>query len=951
MNRYIAITKKIINLNLFYFIEFYRLKEGGLHIKMEEQDKNIKKEVEQEESAGEPEDKVVPAIAPAIAIDDEKKEERVIIREIEKEMKSSYLDYSMSVIVGRALPDVRDGLKPVHRRILYAMQQMGMFHNKPYKKSARIVGEVLGKYHPHGDSAVYDAMVRMVQDFSLRYPLVGGQGNFGSIDGDKAAAMRYSEARLQKIADEMLQDIEKETVEFVDNFDGSLKEPSVLPAKLPNLLINGSSGIAVGMATNIPPHNLTEVGNAIIATIDNPDISIEDLTQHVKGPDFPTGGIICGTNGIKSAYHHGRGRIIVRGKADVEQIKKRERIIVTEIPYMVNKAMLIEEIANLVRDKKVEGISDLRDESDREGMRIVIELKSGANSDILLNQLYKHSRMQTTFGVIMLSLIDKKPVVMNLKRIIEEYIIHRQVVVRKRTEFELKKAQQRAHILEGLIIALNHIDEVITKIKASKTVDDAKHMLMSDYELSDEQSKAILEMRLQKLASLEQQKIKDEHKVLIELINKLKLILASESEILAIIKKELKELLEKYGDERRTEINPDFEEGDIDIDIEDLIKPEDMVVTITHAGYVKRLPIDTYREQKRGGRGIIGTGTNEEDFVEDIFIANTHDYILFFTNHGKVKWLKVYRIPGSGRLAKGTPIVNLVELGKGERVESFVKVREFKEGYVMICTKKGKVKKTKLKEFSRPRKGGIQAIDLREGDELINTILTDGKAQVIIATKLGNAVKFKETDVRPMGRTAAGVRGISLRKGDKVMDMVLVDDDMTLLSITENGYGKQTKVSQYRLTKRGSKGVRNIVTNERNGNVVSVKAIDGDAGLLFMSKEGIVIRTNAQGISVMGRNTQGVRLMKLSKGDRVVAAARIVNGMNGNDDDIEKDIDKDIKESIEESFKETKVEVREEDTKETKEDIKEKTKEDNKPYEKEVEKLSEDDIIDDFING
>lgn len=856
-----------------------------------EEESHVEEEVSEKVFEEEADEEGVGKSSEEEPIVEEKEEERVITREIEKEMKSSYMDYSMSVIVGRALPDIRDGLKPVHRRILYAMNQMGMNFNKPYKKSARIVGEVLGKYHPHGDSAVYDAMVRMVQTFSLRYPLVNGQGNFGSIDGDSAAAMRYTEARMQKITDEILQDIDKETVKFVDNFDGSLKEPDVLPAKLPNLLINGSSGIAVGMATNIPPHNLVEVGNAIIATIDNPDISIETLRQHVKGPDFPTGGIICGINGINLAYQHGRGKVIVRAKADVEQMKKRERIIITEIPYMVNKAMLVEEIAHLVRDKKVEGISDLRDESDREGMRVVIELKIGANPEIVLNQLYKHSRMQTTFGIIMLSLVDKKPVVLNLKSIIQEYIHHRQIVVRKRTEFDMKKAQARAHILEGLIIALDHIDEVIAKIKASKAVEDAKAMLMKDYELSEDQSKAILEMRLQKLSSLERQKIKDEHKVLLELINKLNAILASEQEILNIIKKEVSELVDKYGDERRTEINVEFEEEGMEFDIEDLIKPEDMVVTITHAGYVKRLPIDTYHEQKRGGKGVIGTGTKEEDFVEDLFVANTHDYILFFTNYGKVKWLKVFRMPEAGRLAKGTPLVNLIQFDKGERVESYVKVKDFKEGYVMMCTKNGKVKKTMLEEFSRPRRGGIQAIDLREGDELINSILTDGNEQVMIMTKSGNAVKFKETDVRPMGRTAAGVRGISLREGDEVVDMVRADDGMTILTITENGYGKRTKVSEYRLTKRGSMGVRNIITNERNGNVVAVKAVTGETGLLFMSKEGIAIRTSADGISVMGRNTQGVRLMKLAQGDKVVAAAKIVSEDINEQDSEQKEAD------------------------------------------------------------
>lgn len=834
--------------------------------------------------------------------EEEKKEERILSKEIEKEMKTSYLDYSMSVIVGRALPDVRDGLKPVHRRILFAMNDLGMHFNKPYKKSARIVGEVLGKYHPHGDTAVYDSMVRMVQPFSLRYPLINGQGNFGSIDGDNAAAMRYTEARMQKITGELLQDIEKETVDFKDNFDGSLKEPTVLPSKIPNLLINGSSGIAVGMATNIPPHNLTEVGNAIIATIDNREITPAELMEHITGPDFPTGGIICGTNGIKSAYATGRGKVIVRARAEIEERGKKEAIIIPEIPYMVNKSLLIQEIANLVKDKKITGISDLRDESDRDGMRIVIELKMGASSEIILNQLYKHSRMQTTFGIIMLSLVDNRPFVLDLKAMLNLFIKHRQIVIRRRTKYELKKAEQRDHILQGLIIALDSIDEIIVKIKASKNVEEAKNMLIADYELSEDQSKAILDMKLQKLASLERQKIKEEHEELQKLIEKLNSILSSEEEILKIIKNDTQELIDKYGDSRRTDINFDFE--DEDIDLEDLIKPEDMIVTITHKGYVKRIPTSTYREQKRGGKGIKATGTREEDFVEDVFVANTHDYILFFTNHGKVKWLKVYRIPEAGRLAKGTPLINLIQLEQDEKVKSYVRVKEFKEGYVVICTKKGKIKKTKLSEFSRPRKGGIAAIDLREGDKLIDSMLTDGKHQIIIATKLGQAAKFKESDVRPMGRTASGVRGISLRKDDEVIGMVTANDDRTLLTITENGYGKQTKISDYRLTKRGGVGVRNIITSERNGSVVAVKSIEGDVGLLFMSKEGIIIRTHSSGISVIGRNTQGVKLMNLITKDKVVAAARIV------DEDVKED---DNDEPSEEA--ETQSPVIEEDSK------------------------------------
>jgi len=919
---------------------------------MEENPEILPEKAEEETSVEEEREEPAKGKTP----NEEKKEEekktgeQIISREIEKEMKTSYLDYSMSVIVGRALPDVRDGLKPVHRRILYAMNDMGMQFNKPYKKSARIVGECLGKYHPHGDTAVYDSMVRMVQTFSLRYPLVNGQGNFGSIDGDSAAAMRYTEARLQKIAGEMLQDIDRETVDFTDNFDGSLKEPTVLPSKIPNLLINGSSGIAVGMATNIPPHNLSEVGNAIIATIDNREITPTELGEYIKGPDFPTGGIICGTNGIKSAYGTGRGKVIVRARPEIEEKGKREVIIIKEIPYMVNKSHLIEEIANLVKDKKITGISDLRDESDREGMRIVIELKQGANSEIILNQLYKHSRMQTTFGIIMLALVNNRPVVLDLKAILNLFIKHRQIVIRRKIKFDLKKAEARDHILQGLIIALDSIDEIISKIKASKNVEEAKNMLMADYELSEDQSKAILDMKLQKLASLEQQKIKDEHEELLALIEKLKQILASEEEILKIIKQETQELIDTYGDNRRTDINFDFE--DEDIDIEDLIKPEDMVVTITHAGYVKRIPIDTYREQKRGGKGVKATGTKEEDFVEDVFVANTHDFILFFTNHGKVKWLKVYRIPEAGRIAKGTPLVNLAKLEQDEKVKAFVRVKEFKEGYVMMCTKNGRIKKTSLTEFSRPRKGGIMAIDLKEGDKLIDSILTDGNQQILIATKMGRAGKFKESDVRSMGRTASGVRGISLKPNDEVIGMVKANDDMTILTITENGFGKQTKISDYRLTRRGGLGVRNIITSERNGQVVAVKAIDGNVGLLFMSKEGIVIRTNSSGISTIGRNTQGVKLMNLVTGDKVVAAARIVNGNSEEDDDeatepeSKEDDNKDIKDSEtpapaaeEVTEPEKEEETQETESEDTEKDLQAKETEKDKPQDTKDSKI------------
>ncbi len=814
----------------------------------------------------------------------EEKSEKIVDRVIEDEMKSSYLDYSMSVIVGRALPDVRDGFKPVHRRILFAMKDMGMFHNKPFKKSARIVGEVLGKYHPHGDAAVYDSMVRMVQPFSLRYPLIHGQGNFGSVDGDNAAAMRYTEARLGKLAEEVLQDIEKNTVKFVPNFDGSLKEPSVLPSKIPNLLINGSSGIAVGMATNIPPHNITEVCNGIIKLIEYPEIEIDELMNHIKAPDFPTGAIICGTNGVKRAYRTGRGKVVVRARTSVEDMKNRQRVIITEIPYMVNKSMLIEEIAKLVRDKRIQGISDLRDESDREGMRVVIELKTGANSDIVINQLYKHTRMQETFGVIMLALVNNEPKVLNLKQVIELFVKHRQEIVRKRTKFELKKAEERAHILEGIIIALNDIDKAIKMIKESKNVDTAKESLVSSFNLSEKQAVAILDMKLQRLTSLEQEKLRTEHKGLIQIIGELKKILGSEQKILGIIKEELEEVKQNYGDERRTTISVAEE---TDLEIEDLIKPEKVVVTVTHAGYIKRLPITTYKEQKRGGRGVIAAGTKEEDFVEKIFVANTHSYLLFFTNKGKVHWLKVFRLPEASRTAKGTAVVNLVNLEQDERITAYVPIKEFKEGrFLIMVTKNGTIKRTPLDNFSNPRKGGIIALSLNEGDQLTSVKLTNGSREMIIASAKGMAVKFNEKDLRPMGRTAAGVRGIKLKGDDYVVGMVKAISGKTILTITEKGFGKRTLVEDYRLIKRGGVGVINIKITEKNGNVVGIKSVDDDDGLMFITRNGIIIRIAANGISTIGRNTQGVRVMRLDDTDSLISIAKAPResdeGENGN---------------------------------------------------------------------
>lgn len=805
--------------------------------------------------------------------DSKKTEERIMPRVIEDEMKQSYLAYSMSVIVGRALPDVRDGLKPVHRRILYAMNDMGMLHNKPFKKSARIVGEVLGKYHPHGDLAVYDAMVRMAQDFSLRYPLVQGQGNFGSIDGDSAAAMRYTEARLNKLSEEMLQDLEKETIKFIPNFDGSLKEPSVLPAKAPNLLINGSSGIAVGMATNIPPHNMSEVCDGAIKLIDDSNLTPEELMQTIKGPDFPTGGIIQGNAGIKDAYKTGRGKIRVRAKIELEETKKKNKLIATEIPYQVNKSQLIEEIAHLVRDKKIQGISDLRDESDREGMRIVIELKTGANTDIVRNQLLKHTRLQTTFGIIMIALVDNEPKTLNLKELLEQFIKHRRIVVRKRTEFELREATEKAHILEGLIVALDNIDAVIKLIKAAKSAKEARQGLMDDYKLSEKQSQAILDMKLQKLTNMEQDKIREDHKNLLQLIEKLKEILGSEQKILDIIKQELAEIKEKYGDERRTQIIAAEAQK---IEEEELIKPEETVVTLTHAGYVKRQPLDAYKMQKRGGRGVIGTETKETDFVEEIFIANTHDYLLCFTNKGKIHWIKVYQIPESRRYAKGTAIVNMIELGKEEKITACMPIREFKkDNYLFFVTKKGTVKKTSLEEFSNPRKGGIIAIGLSSDDELINVDWTDGTKRIMIATEQGMAVHFDEKDVRPMGRTARGVIGIKLKKNDNVIGSVVAEENKTLLTVTEKGYGKRTPISEYRLISRGGVGVTNIKITEKNGKAVTIKSVKDDDEIILISQQGIVIRTAAKGISTVGRATQGVRVMKLGPTDKLVAAAKI----------------------------------------------------------------------------
>ncbi len=798
---------------------------------------------------------------------------RILPRLIQEEMKQSYLDYSMSVIVGRALPDVRDGLKPVHRRVLFTMWESGLLHNKPSKKSANVVGNCMAKYHPHGDAAIYDTLVRLAQDFSMRYMLVQGQGNFGSIDGDSAAAMRYTEAKLSKIAEEMLQDIDKETVKFTPNFDNSAKEPSILPSKLPNLLVNGSAGIAVGMATNIPPHNLGEVSDALIAFIDSPSISLQEIMQHIKGPDFPTGGIAQGKSGIASAYTTGRGKVIVRAKTSVEEVKGRKHLIVSEIPYMVNKSELIKEIAELVNDKRITGISDLRDESDRDGLRIVIELKKDADSDAVLNQLFSHTRLQTTFGIIMIALVDNIPKVLTLKQMMHYYLEHRKEMVTKRTQYDLRKAQERAHLLEGLLIALKNIDDVVKLIKASKSVDAAQEALISAYALSVEQSKAILEMRLSRLTSLEQDKIKQEHRELTILIKELQSILADAQKILTIIKKELKEIKSQFADPRRTIISD--AEAEI-LNAGDLVEGGQMVITVTQSGYIKRLPLATYKQQHRGGKGVIATTTREEDIVEDIFVAHTHATLLCFTNKGKVHWLKTYTIPESSRQAKGKAIVNLISLEQGERITAFIPVQEFDDQhYLIMATKLGTVKKNNLIAYSNQRKSGIIAITLDDGDRLINVKLTDGKQEIILATKEGQAVRFAEVDVRPTGRSSQGVRGISLKDKDEVVGMLVAQKDRALLTVTKNGYGKRTPIEDYRLITRGGLGVINIQTTDRNGPVAAIVPIADDDEIMVITRAGITIRIPAADIPIIGRNTQGVRIMKLDELDQIVSVTRV----------------------------------------------------------------------------
>ena len=788
-------------------------------------------------------------------------------------MKNSYIDYAMSVIVARALPDVRDGLKPVHRRILYAMQEAGMGSGKPYKKSARIVGEVLGKYHPHGDSSVYDAIVRMAQDFSMRYLLADGHGNFGSVDGDPAAAMRYTEVRMSKISELMLQDIDKETVDFIPNYDESLKEPSVLPAKFPQLLVNGTAGIAVGMATNIPPHNMREVIDGTLMLIDNPDTTIDELMTVIKGPDFPTAGQILGQNGIREAYLTGRGVIKMRALAHIEtQSNGKPRILVTELPYQVNKARLIEKIAELVREKAIDGITDLRDESDRNGMRIVIELRRDSNPNVILNQLYKHTQLQDSFGVIMLALVDGSPKVLNLKEVLHYYIKHQEDVITRRTKYELAKAEARAHILEGLTIALDHLDAVITTIRESRTADIARDALMESFKLSEKQAQAILDLRLQRLTGLEREKIEEEYQETLKAIEEYKAILADEQRILNIIKDELTEVRDKYGDERRTEITVDTSE----INVEDLIADEDVVITLTHGGYIKRISLDTYRKQKRGGRGVTGMGTKESDFVENLLITTTHHTILFFTNRGRVYYLKAYEIAESSRQAKGTAIINLLQLAAGEKITAVIQVKEFDpERYLFMATRKGIVKKTQLSEFSSMRKGGLIAVTLDEDDDLIGVKFTDGESYLMLGTRDGISIAFSEDDVRAMGRMARGVKGISLRAGDEVVGMDILTRNADVLTVTESGYGKRTPTEEYRSQTRGGKGLINMKITEKTGHVIGLKVVHDDQELMLITTEGIVIRTNISDISVIGRNTQGVMLMRTDTNDKVASMATI----------------------------------------------------------------------------
>jgi DNA gyrase subunit A len=806
--------------------------------------------------------------------------EKIIKINIEEEMKTAYIDYSMSVIVSRALPDVRDGLKPVHRRVLYGMQELGVLSNRPYKKSARIVGEVLGKYHPHGDGSVYDTMVRMAQDWSLRYTLVDGQGNFGSIDGDSPAAMRYTEARLTKIAEEMLADIEKNTVDFRPNFDDTLEEPTVLPSRIPNLLINGASGIAVGMATNMPPHNLTEVADAIIAYINNNDIAIDELMQYVKAPDFPTGGIIYGYQGVKDSYHTGKGRIVIRAKAEIETLDNdRERIIVTEIPYQVNKAEMIKRTADLINEKKIEGISDIRDESDRNGIRIVYEIKRDANANVVLNHLFKNTSLQSTFNVNNICLVHGKPVLLNLRELIAFYVFHRHEVLIRKTQFELAEAEKRAHILEGLLIALDHLDEIIALIRKSQTPDEAREGLMSNFNLTEIQSKAILELRLQRLTALERDKIKEEYNELIKLIEYYHSVLNDESLRMEILKDETREIKEKYGDSRKTEIVFSADE----ISMEDMIEDEAVVITISHMGYIKRTPLTEYRKQSRGGRGSKGSETRDEDFIEHLFIATNHNYILLFTERGKCYWLRAFEIPEGTKTSKGRAIQNLINIDTNDKVKAFINVDNLENeeylnnNFIILCTKHGIIKKTALEAYSRPRQNGINAINIQEGDTLIEAKLTNGNNEIILAVRSGRAIRFNEKTVRPMGRNATGVKGITVDNAtDEVIGMVCISDPKAnILVVSEKGYGKRSDLEDYRITNRGGKGVKTINITEKTGSLIAIKEVKETDDLMIINKSGITIRIPVSDLRVMGRATQGVRLIKLDDNDEIASVAKV----------------------------------------------------------------------------
>ena len=793
---------------------------------------------------------------------------------IEEEMKKSYLEYSMSVIVGRALPDVRDGLKPVHRRVLYAMHDMKNYFNRPYKKSARVVGDVIGKFHPHGDAAVYDTIVRLAQDFSMRYPLVDGQGNFGSVDGDPPAAMRYTEVRMTRLAQNFLDDIDKETVDFTPNYDGSLEEPSLLPTSIPNLLVNGSSGIAVGMATNIPPHNLSEVTLAVERVIDDPEASVKDLMRIVPGPDFPTSGFILATAGIKEAYETGKGIIKIRARAFIEKVgQNRERIIVSEIPFMVNKAKLLERIAELVKEKKVEGISDIRDESDRDGMRVAVDVKREGNALVIMNRLYKYTQMEVSFGIIFLAIVKGRPQVLNLKEMLVLFVEHRREIIVRRTIYDLRKAEERAHILEGLKKALDALDEVIEAIRSSADPKEAKSRLMADFSLTEVQAQAILDMRLQRLTGLEREKIQSEYQELLKNISQYKAILASPAMVLQIIKDEMKQIRESFGDERRTEIL--HEAGQIDV--EDLIAEEDMVVTISHEGYIKRNPISLYRAQRRGGKGLTGARPKEEDFVEMLFVASSHDYLLFFTNKGRVYWKKVHEVPEAGRMSRGKAIVNLLELQKGERVATTLALRAFEENkYVVMATKEGLVKKTELTAYANPRTGGIVAIKINEEDELIGARVSTGSQDIFLTTRQGKSIRFHEDEIREMGRVAAGNIGIRMESGDQVVGMEVLDEGATILTVTENGFGKRTRTEEYRVQGRGGKGILTIKTTQRNGLVVYACQVTDPDELMIITEQGKIIRLKVADISVIGRNTQGVKLIDLAEGEKAVAVAKVI---------------------------------------------------------------------------